>query len=307
MVRFMGRLRAREARASAGTVEWLKGWSGPLRSAADLDPLLDRVGEARFVLLGEASHGTSEFYTWRAELSRRLITEKGFSFLAVEGDWPPCERLDHHIKGREGAGDDPREVLRAFDRWPTWMWANEEVADLADWLRDFNRGRPEGRKVGFHGLDVYSLFDSLFAVLGYLHRTNPQALDAARRAFRCFEPYGEDLQEYARAAALVPTSCEDEVVALLRRARERHEADGVVLVGLSTRRGGVIAGRSWDAPMRVMDVPEARPDSWDDLLSRATGGDALFLVDLSAGPAPPRDALEPRGQRAIGVVYHPEY
>jgi erythromycin esterase-like protein len=101
-----------------------------------------------------------------------------------------------------------REVLQAFDRWPTWMWANEEVAELVDWLQQHNGTRPEAARVGFHGLDVYSLWDSLYAVLGYLRQVDPSALDAARRAFRCFEPYGEDVQEYARATArLVPESC----------------------------------------------------------------------------------------------------
>jgi len=96
-------------------------------NAADYDPLLDWVGDARLVLLGEASHGTHEFYTWRAALSRRLIQEKGFRFLAVEGDWPDCYRINRYVKGCQGAGDSAREVLTAFDRWPTWMWTNEEI------------------------------------------------------------------------------------------------------------------------------------------------------------------------------------
>ena len=162
---------------------------------------MERIGDARFVLLGEASHGTAEYYTWRAEISRRLIVEKGFRFIAVEGDWPSCDRVDQYIKGR-GDGD-AREALQAFDRWPTWMWANEEVAELAGWLRGHNRGRPDGQ-VGFHGLDVYSLWESLYAVMGYLRRVDPSAIDAARRAFRCFEPYGEDAQEYARATPVRP-------------------------------------------------------------------------------------------------------
>src|SRR5262249_53411960 len=161
----------------------------PLEGPGDLDPLLDCIGTARFVLLGEASHGTSDYYNWRAILSRRLILEKGFSFLAVEGDWPACDRVDRAIKGAGEAPSDVRELLQAFDRWPTWMWANEEVAELVDWLRHHNRTRPGAARVGFHGLDVYSLWDSLYAVLGYLRRVDPSALDAARRAFRCFEPY----------------------------------------------------------------------------------------------------------------------
>ncbi|ODT99382.1 MAG: protein-L-isoaspartate O-methyltransferase [Planctomycetes bacterium SCN 63-9] len=195
--------------------------SAPLRNARDLDPLMERIGDARFVLLGEASHGTSEYYTWRAEISRRLITEKGFQFIAVEGDWPSCDQLDRSIKGR-GDGD-IEEALQAFDRWPSWMWANAEIAELAEWLKEHNKGRPD--QVGFHGLDVYSLWDSLYAVVGYLRRVDPGAIDAALRAFRCFEPFGEDAQEYARATSrLVPSSCEDEAIALLSDIRRKAPA-----------------------------------------------------------------------------------
>src|SRR3954467_4734213 len=137
----------------------LRRQARPLATASDLDPLLDRIGDARYVLLGEASHGTSEYYSWRAELSQRLIREKGFSFVAVEGDWPDCYRFNRYVKGRPGAGANAREALGVFERWPTWMWANEEVAGFGDWLRQYNDGKAEEDKVGFYGLDVYSLWD----------------------------------------------------------------------------------------------------------------------------------------------------
>src|SRR5947209_1802575 len=123
----------------------------PLEDPADLDPLLDRIGEARYVLLGEASHGTADYYNWRAHLSKRLIPEKGFSFLAVEGDWPDCYRVNRYVKGYADSGDSAREVLHAFERWPTWMWANEEIVELAGWLRHHNDRLPEEKKVGFYG------------------------------------------------------------------------------------------------------------------------------------------------------------
>jgi erythromycin esterase-like protein len=199
--------------------------SSPLEGPDDLDRLLERIGDARFVLLGEASHGTSEYYEWRAEISRRLIREKGFSFLAVEGDWPDCYRLNRYIKRLPDSGQSARAVLRTFERWPTWMWANEEIAALAEWLREHNGELAEDRRVGFYGLDVYSLWDSLYAILDYLRRIDPQALPAALRAFRCFEPYGEDVQEYARATVrFVPASCEDEVVELLGDLRAKAAA-----------------------------------------------------------------------------------
>ncbi len=105
---------------------------------ADLDPFIERVRDAHYVLLGEASHGTSEFYTWRAEITKRLITEKGFSFMAVEGDWPDCYRVNRYIKGMVNSGSSAYEVLHAFNRWPTWMWANKEIIDLVEWLRLHN-------------------------------------------------------------------------------------------------------------------------------------------------------------------------
>jgi erythromycin esterase-like protein len=203
----------------------------PLRDAADLDPLLERIGDSRYVLLGEASHGTSDYYTWRAELSKRLIREKGFSFIAVEGDWPDCYRVNRYVKGYPDSGSSAREVLHAFERWPTWMWANDEIVELTEWLRRYNEQRrlADDRKVGFYGLDVYSLWDSMRAVVDYLERIDPQLAAGAKRAYRCFEPYGEDEQEYARATYLVPTSCEDEAVTVLRALRSRapeYKQDG---------------------------------------------------------------------------------
>ena len=206
----------------------VRSMARPLRRPDDLDPLLDHIGDARYVLLGEASHGTADYYTWRTEISRRLITEKGFSFIAVEGDWPDCYRVNRYVKGLSEAGESAREVLHTFERWPTWMWANEEIVALTEWLRGHNESLPEEEKAGFYGLDVYSLWDSLYQVMGYLRNHDPAALEAARKAFQCFEPYGEDVQDYARATQWVEASCEDEVVALLAKLRraDRDWPDG---------------------------------------------------------------------------------
>jgi erythromycin esterase-like protein len=207
-------------------VRW-RSW--PLESNSDLDPLLDLIGDAHFVLLGEASHGTSEFYAWRHRISRRLIREKGFSFIAVEGDWPDCYRVNRYVRGLPNTGRNAREALYTFNRWPTWMWANLEVVELAEWLRAHNEKLPDDQKVGFYGLDVYSLWDSMRAVLGYLSRTDGKAVGAALRAFECFEPYGEDVQQYARASMWVPATCEDEVVRLLQEMRHcgpQYDGDG---------------------------------------------------------------------------------
>ncbi|MEN3271883.1 MAG: erythromycin esterase [Actinomycetota bacterium] len=185
----------------------------PLARPDDLDPLLERIGDARYVLLGEASHGTSEYYRWRAEVTRRLIVERDFSFVAVEGDWPDCFDVNRWVKGHAMQDLDARAVLSRFDRWPTWMWANEEVAGFIDWLRDHNLRT--NADVGFYGLDVYSLWESLRRIFTYLGEHEPDAYEAALDALRCFEPYAEDPQAYARATALVPTTCENEVLDLL--------------------------------------------------------------------------------------------
>jgi erythromycin esterase len=193
----------------------------PLSATGDLDPLIDAIGDARYVLLGEATHGTSEFYTWRTELSRRLILEKQFSFIGVEGDWPDCYRVNRFVKGFADSGTSAAEVLHAFDRWPTWMWANREVIALAEWLHEHNRHMPADQQAGFYGLDVYSLWESMAAVVAYLEGVDPGFARAARHAYTCFEPFNEDAQEYARATTMVPTSCEDEAVAVLRALRAR--------------------------------------------------------------------------------------
>lgn len=193
----------------------------PLNDEGDLEPLLERIGDARIVLLGEASHGTHEYYVWRDRISRRLIAEKGFRFIAVEGDWPDCYTVNTFAKGRDDFGASAREVLHAFARWPTWMWANREVVELAGWLRDFNRDRPEAEKAGFYGLDVYSLWESMDVVTRYLERVDPQLAERARRAYGCFDPYDEDVQEYAWATRMVPADCEDEVVATLAELRRK--------------------------------------------------------------------------------------
>jgi erythromycin esterase-like protein len=195
-----------------------------LHGPDDLDALIDRIGDRRIVLLGEASHGTSEFYTWRHHISERLIRDSGFSFIAVEGDWPDCYHLNRYVKDMPGAGASAREVAHAFDRWPTWMWANEEVVDLIEWLRAHNDTLPPEARVGFYGLDVYSLWESMESVVHYLERVDPGAAALARRAYGCFDPYHQDVQAYARATALVPTSCEKEAVRALVELRGRAAA-----------------------------------------------------------------------------------
>ncbi|GAA1987248.1 erythromycin esterase family protein [Catenulispora subtropica] len=205
-------------------VAGIRALARPLRTADDFDPLLDRIADARIVLIGEASHGTAEYYRWRAELSRRLIAEHGFSFVAVEGDWPDCFRIHRWAADRAEPDRTARDVLGEFDCWPRWMWANEEVADFVGWLREHNAATGAG--VGFYGLDVYSLWESMGIVVGYVMDRYPDLLRNAQRAWTCFEPYNGDPNAYAYATRMVPTTCEDEVVALLTGIRRAADAEG---------------------------------------------------------------------------------
>lgn len=192
-----------------------------LNGTADLDAIIEEAGKSKYVLLGESTHGTHEYYKIRTQISKKLIEQKGFSFIAVEGDWPDCYKLNRYIKGYPESGKSAFEVLHTFNRWPTWMWANWETVALAEWLKGHNANLPLNQKAGFYGLDVYSLWDSMNAVIKYLDKKDPETRKAAIKAFKCFEPYSEDEgQSYAKATVMVPESCEKEVVDLLIRLRK---------------------------------------------------------------------------------------
>jgi erythromycin esterase-like protein/predicted phosphoribosyltransferase len=191
-------------------------------SARDYDPLVGRIGEARFALLGEASHGTHEFYCERAEITKRLITEKNFVAVAVEADWPDAYRLNRYVRG---ASDDVDavEALADFRRFPTWMWRNKVVVEFIEWLRAYNDALPQGaEKVGFYGLDLYSLHASMKAVLRYLEKVDPEAAKKARERYSCFDHFGEDTQAYGLMTRLnLSKSCEEEVVNQLIELQRR--------------------------------------------------------------------------------------
>ncbi|TYL40728.1 protein-L-isoaspartate O-methyltransferase [Natronococcus pandeyae] len=183
------------------------------------DDLAADVSDAEVVLLGEASHGTSEYYRLRARLSAELLANHDFSFVAVEGDWTDCFEVTRYVTGRSGA-ESARDVLETFERWPTWMWANWEVLEFLEWLREHNEDRPIDERAGFYGLDVYSLYESMAEVIDYLEDLDPDLAARARDAYHCFEPYGEDAREYAQSIRLVPEDCEEEVLEVLRTLRE---------------------------------------------------------------------------------------
>src|SRR5439155_11390538 len=176
-------------------------------------PLLDLVADAPIVLIGEASHGTHEFYQERAEITRRLIREKAFNAVAVEADWPDAYRVNRFVRGI-GDGAEAIDSLAGFKRFPTWMWRNAVVLDFVGWLREHNDGVSQNdRKVGFYGLDLYSLFLSMDAVIRYLDQVDPEAAGRARTRYACFEQFGVDSQAYGYATSLgLSQPCEDDAV-----------------------------------------------------------------------------------------------
>lgn len=374
--------------------------SHPLTGTHHLDVLMERIGNAQIVMLGEASHGTHEYYTWRSLISQRLIKEKGFRFIAVEGDWPDCYRLNRFVKQYDNGAQQAEDVLRMFNRWPTWMWANWEMVAFVDWLHNYNKMQPVYNRIGFYGLDVYSLWESMEAIMKYLEKVDPAALETVQQAVACFEPYRSDEgQGYARASQWVPELCENEVIGLLQEIqrkmplydsdpehrfsteqnahiavmaeqyyramikggphswniRDRHMADtlerllhfhgadtkaiiwahnthigdaratdmidegmynigelarlehhekGVVLVGFGSYEGHVIAGKSWGAPMKRIQVPAAQENSWEYLLHRAGADNKLLIMDDFRDDVFMEHHI---GHRAIGVVYQPQY
>jgi protein-L-isoaspartate(D-aspartate) O-methyltransferase len=368
--------------------------------SADLAPLLDRIGDARLVLLGEASHGTSEFYRMRARITRELIEKRGFHFVAVEADWPDAAEIDAYVRRDLSS----RPHRKPFQRFPRWMWANEEVLEFVHWLRrhnDASGDAPEAR-VGFHGLDLYSLHASAEAVLHYLDDVDPAAAAAARDRYRCLTPWQEDPALYGRAV-LSGTfeKCEGEVVAMLNELqrkrleyvrrdgnrfadavqnarlvvsaeryyramyrgsvaswnlRDQHMFDtlelllesygagsrGVVwahnshlgdasatamaargehnvgqlvrqahgprahLIGFGTHTGTVAAASDWGEPVQTMRVRPSHPQSYEHLAHQAGPGNFILPLREPRGGEVRERLLEPRLQRAIGVIYRPE-
>jgi erythromycin esterase-like protein len=204
----------------------------PLRSqASDYDPLLRESARARFVLLGEASHGTHEFYRERTEITKRLIAEQGVTAVAAEADWPDAYRVNLFVRG-ENADETAVDALANFRRFPAWMWRNADVVDFVGWLREWNDALPTGApKVGFYGLDLYSLYTSIAEVIAYLERIDPQAAERARRRYSCFDHFNRDPQVYAYETALGGAEpCErqtiEQLVELQRSATELAQRDG---------------------------------------------------------------------------------
>lgn len=216
----------------AGLLAALRSAARPLTgSPADFDALLEVVGDARCVLIGEATHGTSEFYRFRADLTKRLIAERGFNAVAAEADWPDAYRVHRYVQGR-GADHDAEGALSDFKRFPAWMWRNRDVLDFVCWLKAHNEAQGAHQTASFYGLDLYSLHASIEAVLRHLDRTDPEAARRARERYACFDHFG-DPQSYGYATAIGLTpSCEREAIEQLLELQREGQAlirrDGIL-------------------------------------------------------------------------------
>jgi erythromycin esterase len=384
-----------------GYTEELLNNSYPLFTENDLAPLIESVKDKKVVMLGESTHGTAEFYEWRRVISLELLRNHGFDFIAVEGDWPSCQYVCHYIQSDEESLD-PKKVLSTFTRWPTWMWANVEVLKLMNELRGINKEK--STKIGFHGLDVYSLMDSIDEVIKSLSEIDTELANQAKELYACFSSYQHDEIKYARSLFLMPEGCEEECVKALKKilahklndkskipilfnaiqnakiiknaesyyrsmvsiedkswnVRDKHMMEtlemlldyygkgskGIVwehnthigdyrgtdmvlngqvnigglakqrlgdknvsLIGFTTNQGEVIASHAWDGPVEIMSIPEARPQSLEQVIHSdivpKLGSSNLFILldDLEKSSA----LLDFKGHRAIGVVYHPSH
>ena len=220
------------ARSEHNLVHGIRRSASPLTGeVTDFDPLLKLVGDSRVVLIGEATHGTHEFYRLRAQITKRLITEKEFNAVAVEADWPDAYRINQYIRF-DSDDEEAVDALTGFQRFPAWMWRNADVLDFVGWLRNYNEHRHAGR-VGFYGLDLYSLHASMRAVLDFLDKVDPDAARRARYRYACFENFGEDTQAYGYASSFgLSKSCEDEVInqwmEMRRRAADLARRNGRV-------------------------------------------------------------------------------
>ncbi len=366
-----------------------------LDSMADTEPLFDKMKNSRIVLLGESTHGTHEFYTWRTKISKKLIEDYGFSFIAVEADWPDAYSLNRYIKQYPDSGKQASEILNKFNRWPTWVWANWEVNALIEWLNSFNK--ENNKSAGFYGLDLFSLRESMEMLVTELAGKYPEIAKTAREAFTCFEPYINDVRFDAERLRMAPPSCEKEAIELLKEIRskissdadekemnfeieqnaramydaeeyymtmirdgkeswnlrERHMAEtldqllehhganskaiiwahnshigdaraytkkssgslnfgeivkakhlieGVFSIGFGSNSGELITADEWGAPMKKMNVENAKPGSWENLLHGINQHDKLILLDQLRDN---EDAPQPIEHRSVGLIYNP--
>jgi len=279
-------------------IQGLRESARPLSDADPHDALIEAIGDARLVLLGEASHGTHDFYAERARLTQRLIFEKGFHAVAVEADWPDAYRVNRFVR-RLGEDQDADTALSGFKRFPVWMWRNTDVLDFVRWLRSYDDSLPTGApRVGFYGLDLYSLHASIDEVLRYLGKVDPEAARLARERYRCFDDFGGSVEEYARSAALgVVRSCEDAVVKQLVELLQQRSARDTA--------GNADAEEEWFQAVQNAQVVKNAEEYYRTMYRGASSPGTCATAhgrDHRAAAAPPRS--QRRTQQARGLEHN---
>lgn len=292
----------------------LTGYARPLDgSAGQFDPILERIGDARTVLIGEATHGTHEFYEARAALTRQLIADLGFAAVVVEADWPDAYRVNRFVRG-EGHDQTAGQALGDFERFPTWMWRNRTVEQFVSWLRYRNDTHRVEDRAGFYGMDLYSLHRSIENVLAFRDDADPPAAIRARERYDTCEALREHLEIHGAGDKLVIWAHNSHVgdaratelrhinqINLGQLMREQHGQDDVVIVGFSTHTGTVLAASDWDGPAEIAEVRPSLRGSWERALHEV-GLQRFFIISRDAEQALDEEQLT----RAIGVIYRIE-
>lgn len=289
----------------------------------DIDNLIDWIGEAKYVLLGGASYGTHEYQLSRSQISRQLIAKKGFSFIAVEGDWQDCYRINKYVKHYPGADRSAHQALQSFTQWPAWTWANHETTELVTWLHSYNADRNPKKRVGFYGLDAYNLRhlayqsptapDTEHHYPSMLQRNvdtwnirNQCMMETLSNLMRRYEPNAKTII-WAHNALVTDARYTDMHPAgmfnLGQLARQAYGEDNVVLIGFGSYRGQVAAARQWGAAMEIMDIPPAPDGTWESDLHTVLPKNKLLLSEEVGNRG---ELWRLKGHRSIGAVYDPK-
>lgn len=284
-------------------------------AATDYDPLLSAVGDARFVLLGESTHGTSEFYAERARITERLVRERGALAVAIEGDWPDADRLSRYVRGI-GPDRTAAEALSDFERFPRWTWRNAEFEGFVERLRAYNLTQPAGRRVGVYGMDVQNLFEGQEAAVEWLARHDPPAAARARTQYRCFAPYRGESSRYGEAARRPNRSCERQAAAVLAEFRGRpRPADpeaaealfsaqrnaAAVVAAEAYFRAAYAGAYSWNVRDRHMADAVAEISAHAQALSGQPGKVVVWAHNTHVGDAR-STAMSQRGELNLGQL-----
>lgn len=198
-----------------------------LQTEQDLDDIVAQTKEKKFVLLGESSHGTSEYYQWRARISKRLISENNFSYIAIEGDWPNIYEVNKYVKVMDNSASTAQEALGTLNRWPPWMWNNEEFLELVEWVREHNEKLPSNKRVGIYGMDMQDLSSAIEKKKEILRRINPELKERIKQDLTCIEEYDGDIQEYAQAYLSEDISCEENIENILNEFKNTYSENEI--------------------------------------------------------------------------------